>query len=123
MDEAEKPARLTLRQRQMIFWALMGVIFIGIYWSSMPKGQSDADDPTLQRHGAQSACEDWVRDQLKAPSTADFTGVTTVGSGPWVVTGSVDAQNSFGAKIRNTWTCNVRLDDEMFRGKATIHKQ
>lgn len=83
-------------------------------------GSSDGDSPELQQIGAENACEDWVRDQLKAPATAKFSGTTSTGSGPWTVTGSVDAENSFGANLRNTWTCEVRLDGDTFRGRAVL---
>ncbi len=77
-------------------------------------------DPAAQRQGAMIACEDMLRDQLKAPDSADFTGTTATGSGPWTVTGQVDAQNSFGASLRSAWSCEVRLDGDMFRGRASL---
>lgn len=77
---------------------------------------------------AQVMCKDFVRDNLKSPSSADFGGllddwdealfleaekasefgVDTTNlrnTGIWVVTGQVDAQNSFGAMIRSRYTC------------------
>ena len=81
---------------------------------------SDAGD---DKYGAQGACEDWVKDQLKAPSTADFGGEDISGpeEGPWTITGYVDAENGFGANIRADWTCDVRLDtDDYYRGTATL---
>jgi hypothetical protein len=67
-------------------------------------------------------CEDFVKEKLKAPSTADFGGqsVSGNGSGPWKVTGWVDAQNSFGAKIRTGWTCDIRLDGTTWRGTTQL---
>jgi hypothetical protein len=57
-------------------------------------------------------CEQFVEERLKAPSSADFSGVfdTTVsGSGnDYTVRGYVDAQNSFGAMIRSDYTCEIR---------------
>ena len=67
-------------------------------------------------YDAQVACKDFVRDRLKAPSTADFTSVSHTGSAPtWTVTGTVDADNSFGAKLRMTFTCVVRDDGDTWR--------
>lgn len=73
-------------------------------------------------YGAQQACEGWVKNQLKSPATADFSGVVTAGpdEGPWTVTGSVDAENSFGAALRSPWTCTVRLDGDIYRGTARL---
>jgi hypothetical protein len=68
---------------------------------------------TSVKQGAITACEDKVRTQLKTPATAKFSGVqadpsdqTQAADGKgWYVTGNLDAQNSFGALVRNTWTC------------------
>jgi hypothetical protein len=53
----------------------------------------------------------FVERQLKAPSTAKFcdydeASVSTA-DGSFVVTGWVDAQNSFGAMIRNGYVCKL----------------
>lgn len=81
-------------------------------------GSSDADG-----YGAESVCEDWVRDKLKAPATADFDNEEISGSGPWTITGTVDAQNGFGAQIRVDWSFDVRLDsDDYYRGSATLYE-
>jgi hypothetical protein len=63
--------------------------------------------------GAYDACERAVESQLKAPSTADFSGIfdseiTDNGDSTYDVVGYVDSENSFGAKIRSNWTCTVR---------------
>ena len=68
--------------------------------------------PDLKQQATQ-ACEDKLRASLKAPATAQFSGIdaspsdaTQAADGRgWYVTGNVDAQNSFGALIRSTWTC------------------
>jgi hypothetical protein len=59
-------------------------------------------------NGAYNACKTFVKDKLRAPSTAKFAdhSVTHTGS-EYTVTGSVDAQNGFGAQIRSTYTCTV----------------
>lgn len=56
---------------------------------------------------AVEACQEDVRARLKAPSTAEFVDdplVVEVDDG-YQVTGEVDAQNGFGAMIRNRYTC------------------
>lgn len=62
------------------------------------------------------ACRDWVTASLKSPSSADFSGesVTYVGS-TYVVLGSVDSENGFGAMIRNTYRCEATYDGESSR--------
>lgn len=63
---------------------------------------------------AESACEDNISQQLKTPSTADYVDVesTSTGSNAWSVTGSVDSENSFGARVRTDWTCAVTFDSD-----------
>jgi len=55
------------------------------------------------------ACRDWVKDMLKAPATADFTGEHVLRSGTtgYRVTGSVDSENGFGALIRTGFICEA----------------
>jgi len=68
----------------------------------------DPPDDSSRMATAQIACEQLVKDQLKSPSTAKFTGVYTQTSGStFVTTGSVDAQNSFGATIRADFRCET----------------
>jgi hypothetical protein len=62
---------------------------------------------------AEVICEQFVSRRLKAPSSADFswphdTTISGSGDGPYTVIGWVDAQNSFGAKIRSNYACEVK---------------
>lgn len=60
---------------------------------------------------ASFACRDAVRDNLKAPSTAEFGEPKTTTAGKdWLIAGAVDAQNGYGAMIRSRYTCTVRGD-------------
>ncbi len=57
----------------------------------------------------------YVRNSLKSPSSADFcssseASVAPVGLGQYRVRGWVDAQNSFGAKLRSDFSCVVYKD-------------
>ncbi|MEW2635249.1 hypothetical protein AB0903_27295 [Streptomyces sp. NPDC048389] len=67
-------------------------------------------------------CEDFVKQRLKSPGTAEFPGVmdseyakTTVLSDtkPWKykVVGVVDSQNGFGATVRSNYSCTVSTKD------------
>lgn len=123
-------AREQMTHAQTVRWAWIGgiglaLVAVLIVVSVAVGGTSDrdrADDPQTQAMGAKLTCQDWVRDKLKAPSTAVFSGVSTTGSGPWTVTGNVDAENSFGATIRSAWSCDIRLDGDTFRGRASLHE-
>lgn len=110
------------KQRNPLLGCLgvLGLFFVGIVSCGVLTTGDGADSPQVQRKAAESACEDFVRDQLKSPSTAEFTGTSSTGSGPWTVTGEVDSENSFGAMIRASWSCEIRLDGDTFRGRAVI---
>jgi len=72
-------------------------------------------DQTARDFMAYDACTDAVSQQLKAPSSADFQGkldvnYRTTGGDNIIVIGYVDAENSFGAKLRTDWTCTTSVD-------------
>jgi hypothetical protein len=75
-------------------------------------------------------CNKAVSYKLKAPSTAEFGSYTDSDVIPFdtvtnkdgsmsktfIVSGTVDAQNSFGAMIRNTYTCKIiGLPNDMWK--------
>jgi hypothetical protein len=68
-------------------------------------------------------CRQFVEQQLKAPSTADFASATapgveidSLGADQFEVIAFVDAQNSFGAKLRNPYICVVQhVSGDSFR--------
>ncbi len=62
---------------------------------------------------AYRACERAVESQLRAPATADFSGVfgstiTELEDDTVEVIGYVDSENGFGANIRTDFSCTVR---------------
>lgn len=72
------------------------------------------------KSGAWVAAKLFVKEKLKAPATADFpwsdpSFVTPLGNNRYQVVSYVDAQNSFGAKIRTNFSCIVR------EGSGTWH--
>jgi hypothetical protein len=79
------------------------------------------DAPADQSYSATVACEGFVKDRLKAPSTAKFSAESATDNGDktWTVTGSVDAQNSFGAALRSSFTCMLRDAGTTWRRSTT----
>lgn len=74
-------------------------------------------DQTARDFMAYDACKSAVSDQLKAPSTADFQSeldvdYRTTGGNNITVLGWVDAQNSFGAKLRSNFTCSMDVSKD-----------
>lgn len=61
--------------------------------------------------------EEFIKEKLKAPATADFPGgsdgrVKYLGDSTYLVTSYVDAQNSFGANIRSNYTAKIKYVGE-----------
>lgn len=76
---------------------------------------------------ARYLCHDRIKQQLKSPSTAkceglfDFIAVQSADHKDWMVSGHVDAQNAFGAKLRTNWTCTVTpIDKDNAMVEATL---
>ena len=99
-------------------WAVSLVLAFSLFcWSvsQSPKLEQPAQQEAKQEHDAISAyvmAQDFVSNQLKAPSTAKFPTysknyVTDLGEGKYTITAYVDAQNSFGAMMRNNFICTV----------------
>lgn len=85
------------------------------------RGGSAEWEPTAVE--ARTICEDWVREQLRSPATARFQNGTSAGAdGSYLITGTVDAENGFGALVRTPWTCEVdyRASDEKWHGSADL---
>jgi len=95
--------RLTGRQVALAVGVPL-VLIAGLFVGIAASGGGDGNP----QGSAVSACEDAVRDRLKAPKGAGFqSGATEVQPDIWRVVGSVDAQNGFGAKVRSDFVCTV----------------
>lgn len=78
-------------------------------------GGSDVSSAEDLEYGAFDVCTNFVKDRLRAPSTAEFRNyfeddgevVVTGGPDTYVVTSSVDSENGFGAMLRSTFVCQV----------------
>lgn len=72
-----------------------------------------------QRGMAWTMCKDFVRQRLKAPSTAEFPWRTEASisqdADGWDVRGYVDADNPMGARMRVDFVCEVRKDGDTWR--------
>jgi hypothetical protein len=77
-------------------------------------GSSGGERTTDRGVEARIYCEDEIRDRLKAPSTAEFESSYS-GTDPVVVQGTVDAENSFGAMVRNSFQCSVTFSGDTYR--------
>jgi hypothetical protein len=74
---------------------------------------------TLRSEAVKRACRDAVSTRLKAPSTSEFPEPISVGFNEkdptsYFVSGSVDAQNSFGAKLRQDYVCKLKAGTDPY---------
>lgn len=109
------------QQRNMLIGLGMVVSFclicicVGAFFFS---GNGAKDYKTM----AYIQCQLHVQDKLKAPSSADFpasssTNIQDAGNNTFEIRSYVDAQNSFGAKLRTYFFCKIQYtgtpkDDE-----------
>lgn len=82
---------------------------------------SDSGPETYGDSHARAHCETYLTGMLKAPGSAEFssgsdTKISGTSPGPFTVRGFVDAQNSFGAKLRRNYLCTVTFKE----GKAHL---
>lgn len=80
----------------------------GISESGKKSSSKLSDHYDHDRADAITIAEKTVKSQLKSPSTAKFCSMSSYtvscSGNTWTVSGYVDAQNSFGASIRNNFT-------------------
>lgn len=71
----------------------------------------DRSGPRSYTAQAQAICQEMVTERLRAPSTAKFGGWDINETMSAItIQGHVDAQNGFGATMRNEFQCTVTLD-------------
>jgi len=108
-----------------MYACLAVVAWVGLLavFGSFRSGRTPAP-PADPRIGAVSACKHATLLQLKAPASADFAPFdqwTAYRDGTKrIVTGYVDAQNSFGAKLRNDVKCEVYDEGANLRAFAHL---
>lgn len=87
-------------------WAIIGGVGVAAF--AIVLALMFAGGGGNEQRDVTDACEAAVEVRLKAPSTADFDTTATESSPDrWTVSGTVDAENSFGAKVRSSFSCRV----------------
>lgn len=106
-----------------IVFVFFALFFLSSFWEGFWTGgkvniPSNNDHQAEKRNQptkteAATMAEKFVKQSLKAPSTADFPWyssdrVKNKGNNKYVVHSYVDAQNAYGAKLRNWYICELR---------------
>lgn len=116
MESSDKGNETRPKWGALIGCLLIAALFAGgIWWASNYEPETAADRAANYEPSAADAermCREDVLGKLKAPSTATFGDVRSMISDDfdpdrWIVTGWVDAENSFGATLRSEWTCDA----------------
>lgn len=118
-DRARREAQGKKIGLSLVLGLFVGLPLLGgaITWATQG-WDSDNSSPDFGEGEARVMCEDFVKDRLRSPSTADFQrpDIRSVGEAQFEVSGTVDAQNAFGATVRQSYVCKVEGAD----GVATL---
>jgi len=114
MERKKKELKEMTPKEKRIF-ILVVIIIVVVIIFLIPKNESEeltnSIKKTYSNIEAYSASQQFVKEQLKAPSTAKFTydpsTITKINDSTFYVIAIVDAENSFGAKIRNRYSCKI----------------
>jgi len=100
---------------------VVGLMALAVWWIFSPsqkKERTPIDDCTDQT-AAYVMANEFVQQRLKAPSTAQFptmsssgVSISHQGNCTHIVSGYVDAQNSFGAMLRTAYTATLQYQRE-----------
>lgn len=90
---------------------VLAVVIFAVWIGSLGSGGSSS--PSGDSYESIAQCEARIDKLLKAPSTADYNSdAAGTGAGSWKVSGTVDAENGFGAKVRASYGCTVTLSGD-----------
>ena len=122
--ERKRSARIT---RTNGILSVVGIVALLIVVVLRPPeaSQRQTRDSGKDEIGAKVACEELIKRDLDAPSTASFSGagdtrIEYLGSGTHAVRGWVRAKNRFGATIRSQYVCEITRTGEDRWQRETI---
>lgn len=113
-EKTQKP----FNKRWLFISIPLWIIVLALGFNSCSSNGGDEYDMNNEREAA-AQCEARIEKLLKSPATADFASTAT-GSGTWTVTGTVDAENSFGATVRATYQCTVVMHEDEGTATTTV---
>lgn len=95
-----------------------GMLFFGLfallYWLGF--GETSTSKSNNKSSMAHIQCQAFVKERLKAPSSADFAfldySASLIGENHYAITSTVEAQNSFGVKLKKQYFCSVKWNGQ-----------
>lgn len=88
--------------------AAIGIAFVVLVLGFAVYSGTRGDEAGWERE-AVAQCEGFADKRLKAPAEAEYDLAAVENGDRWVVTGTVDAENSFGARIRSDVYCELHF--------------
>ena len=106
------------KQLLHLFSILTIVSFLFIAFGSYEDNDSSSSSDA-NKFLAYNYAEDFVKERLKSPSTAEFPGtfekdkhITELGNKEYQINSWVDSQNGFGATIRSKFSCKIIFEGD-----------
>lgn len=92
----------------MMIFPLMGWNLFG---SNQTSSSTKSSRQPSEKDLAEYYAKEEIKKELKAPSTANILTPIVIELSPhtYSVTGELDAENDFGAKLRKKWTCKINF--------------
>jgi len=130
MSTQTRPEKTPEQKRQETIWAVIILVIFAVIAGPLYFGQACSRDRDRDDNGDRTqsefknpsakdldfyvryAAQAILKDRLKAPSTASFVSQSVAwhSGDRWIVALSVDAENSFGARIRSHYLVALRVD-------------
>lgn len=98
----------------VVLLGIIGIIGLVILGQFAPGAdpENNAEGSDRKKSDASYTCQQFVKQLLKAPASAKFCShrdiTVAYADSVYRIAGCVDAENSFGAKLRNRYTCTLR---------------
>lgn len=96
------------------FLIILGLVVVVslLFWGCVAATSNSRDDESFNGvrypdREAIAGCESLVGNQLRSPSSADYSSTVTRSGDEWTVIGHVDSANAFGTQVRTDYTCTV----------------
>jgi hypothetical protein len=114
-------------KKQLLHISSILVIFAFIFLAFGSDDDNSSSSTETNKMLAYSYAEDFVKQRLKSPSTAEFPGlfekanhITELGNDEYRINSWVDSQNGFGAMIRSEFSCKIIFIDEKVKVKNLV---
>lgn len=114
-NERKKKKKKDLYARLIVFGVIALTVLLIVFNSN---GEKSNTPYVVDKYDIIVAAKNCVRQSLKSPKTAEFCNsakyfdINKINDKEWTVKGCVDAQNSFGAMIRNDFSLKVIISKD-----------